>query len=196
MSKIGRGALILFLALASTAFAQTPDKLRDRINAHKADFDYLLGDWQFTAHNEQYGTFGGVWSATRIGDGPLILDEYRVTGDKGETYYVTRTMRAYNPALDRWDLVSSEERNGLQNVGTGTRDGNEVHITQNFGPATLRIRYYNIQADRFSWTADRSMDGGKTWTKDFQTIEAHRIGPARSMPSITPERNRPRSASR
>jgi hypothetical protein len=190
MDKIGRGALIVFLALASFAAAQTPDKIRDRYNAHKSDFDYLLGDWEFTAHNEQYGTFGGRWSAIRIGDGPLILDEYRVTGDKGETYYVTRTLRAYNPTLDRWDLVSTEMQNGLQNVGTGNREGDEVHIAQNFGPATLRIRYYNIKPDSFSWTADRSTDGGKTWKEKSQTIEARRIGPARAMPSITPERNR------
>jgi hypothetical protein len=30
-------------------------------------------------------------------------------------------------------------------------------------PSTLRIRCYDIQPDRFSWTADRSTDGGKTW---------------------------------
>ena len=173
---------MVLLLLAPAAFAQT---------AHKSDFDYLLGDWQFTAKNHQYGTFGGVWSAMRIGDGPLVLDEYRVTGDKGETYYVTRTLRAYNPTTDQWDLVSSEEGNGLQNAGSGKREGDEVHVTQQFGTgtshaATLRIRYYNIGADHFSWTADRSTDGGKSWTKDFQQIEAKRIGPARTMATITP----------
>jgi hypothetical protein len=44
-----------------------------------------------------------------------------------------------------------------------------------------RIRYYNIEPERFSWSADRSLDDGKTWEKEHLTIEARRIGPARSM---------------
>jgi hypothetical protein len=79
---------------------------------------------------------------------------------------------------------------GLQDVGTGRRVGAEVHIEQNFGVAaqnisTLRIRYFNIQPDRFSWRADRSNDGGKTWITDDQQIEARRIGPPRSLPPLT-----------
>ena len=66
-------------------------------------------------------------------------------------------------------------------------------IEQKFGVATgntstLRIRYYNIQPDRFSWTADRSTDAGKTWSKEDQKIEAHRIGPARSLGELAPAR--------
>jgi hypothetical protein len=36
-----------------------------------------------------------------------ILDEYRVTGDDGETYYVTTTLRNWNGALDRWELIGA-----------------------------------------------------------------------------------------
>ena len=49
----------------------------------------------------------------------------------------------------------------------------------------MRIRYFNIQADRFSWAGDRSTDGGKTWVKNSLQIEARRIGPARSMGPLT-----------
>jgi hypothetical protein len=61
-----------------------------------------------------------------------------------------------------------------------------MHIEQTFGvmsqnPSTLRIRYYDIQPDRFSWTADRSTDSGKTWVANHLQIEARRIGPAPSM---------------
>jgi hypothetical protein len=80
--------------------------------------------------------------------------------------------------------------NGLQDFGTGQRIGAEIHIEQRFGvstgtPTTLRIRYYNIQPDRFSWVADRSLDGGKTWEKNNQKIEARRIGAARSLSPLT-----------
>ena len=122
-----------------------------------------------------------------------ILDEYRVVGDKGETYYVASTLRSYNKVLDRWELVGMDAGNGLQDVGTGRRIGAEIHIEQRFGvmsdrPSTLKIRYYDIQPDRFSWIADRSTDGGKTWQTKHQTIEARRIGPPRLDP-LAPARS-------
>jgi hypothetical protein len=159
---------------------------------HKSDFDYLLGDWEFTSASLEYGKFGGRWSAVRLETGQ-ILDEYRVLGENGETYHVSPTIRAYNAVADRWELIGMDTGGGLQDFGTAQRAGGEMHIEQKFGvaggkPTILRIRYYNIQPDRFSWTADRSTDGGKTWVKDFQRIEARRIGPPRSMGALTPAR--------
>jgi hypothetical protein len=168
---------------------KTPEQIKASYESHRGDFDYLLGDWEFTAVSQQYGKFHGLWSAARL-PGGQILDEYRVVGDKGETFYVTTTLRAYNAVLDRWELVGMDEGNGLQDIGTGRRVGTEIHIEQRFGvmspaPSTLRIRYSDIQPDRFSWTADRSTDGGKTWVRDFQKIEARRIGPPRSIGALT-----------
>jgi hypothetical protein len=83
-----------------------------------------------------------------------------------------------------------DQGNGLQDIGTARRVGTEMHLEQRFGvmgstPSTWRIRYSDIRPDRFSWTADRSMDGGKTWVRGFQQIEARRIGPARSIGALT-----------
>jgi hypothetical protein len=165
-------------------------QLKALYDEHKSDFDYLLGDWEFTAQNPDYGKFGGRWSAVRT-DGGQILDEYRVLDEKGETIYLSTTIRAYNASADRWELIGMDQGEGLQDFGTAQRAGSEMHIEQRFGvagskPVTMRIRYYNIQPDRFSWTADRSKDGGQTWTRDFMHIEARRIGPARPLGALTP----------
>jgi len=189
-SGIVLGAIIAPALSAQVAGPRTAEQIRASYDAHHADFDYLLGDWEFTAVNRQYGTIRGVWSAVRIDDGQ-VLDEYRVVGDSGQTYYVTRTLRAYNAVLDRWELVSTEGGTGLQNIGTGQRVGAEMHIEQKFGvmsptPSLWRIRYYDIRAERFSWSADRSTDDGRTWTTNFQTIEARRIGPARTLGPLAP----------
>lgn len=181
------------MAVPPAAAAQvTREQMAERWAAHRGDFDYLLGDWEFTAQSADYPHFEGVWSAVRLPTGQ-ILDEYRVTGDSGETYYLTTTVRSYNPALDRWELVGMEEGGGLQDTGTGQRRGSEVHIEQTFGvargqPSQWRIRYHSIEPDRFSWVADRSTDGGKTWTPEYQKIEARRIGPAREMEPLTAAR--------
>ncbi len=151
---------------------------------HQHDFDYLLGDWEMSGTNQQYGPFRGYWSAARLDDANII-DEYRVVGEKGETYYVTRMLRSYNAKTKEWELVSTDNGTGLQNTGIGHREGGEVRIEQKFGPAILRIRYYDIGPDRFSWTADRSTDGGKTWKTNFQQLQARRTGPSRSLALTT-----------
>jgi hypothetical protein len=159
------------------------------LKAHEHDFDYLLGDWQFTAKSKEYGAFSGVWSAVRLPQGQ-ILDEYRIVGDDGQTIYLTTTIRSYNAAADRWELIGMEEGDGLQDVGTGRRVNGEVYIEQKFGvsgahPIERRIRYDNIRPDGFSWASDRSPDGGKTWVKDDILLEAKRIGPSRSQKPLT-----------
>lgn len=176
-------------ASAQDDAARRAEERKAAFERHKSDFDYLLGDWQFTSESRDYGTFNGRWSAVRL-DGGQILDEYRVLGKDGETIYVTATIRSYNAAADRWELIGMNPGNGLQDFGTGQRVGPEMHIEQKFGVSggkatILRIRYYGIQPDRFSWVADRSIDGGKTWEKNNQKIAARRIGEARSMPPLT-----------
>jgi hypothetical protein len=176
---------------AQSTTKRTPEQIKASYDAHQSEFDYLLGDWEFTSDSKEFGKGRGFWSAVRLAEGAQILDEYRVVGDKGETYYASSTIRAYNAVLDQWELISAENGTGLQNAGTARKVGAEMHIEQKFGvlssqPSLWRIRYYNIQPDRFSWTADRSTDGGKTWEKNHLQIEARRIGPARSLGQLAP----------
>jgi hypothetical protein len=190
------------IAVARSADGQnagprTWEQMQAAFDEHKGEFDYLLGDWEFTGiRREPEGDmkFRGVWSALRLAEGQ-ILDEYRVLGDKGETFYVTTTLRAYNGQRDQWDLVSADAGAGLRDLGTARKAGSEMRLEQKFGvgtknPTVWRIRYHDIQPDRFSWAADRSSDDGKTWITNFQTIEARRIGPARTMgPIAQPHRH-------
>jgi hypothetical protein len=175
---------------------RTPEQLKALWKEHQGEFDYLLGDWEFTSVSKEWGKNRGYWTAVRLGEGAEILDEYRVVGDDGETYFVSATFRSYNATLDRWELISTEAGRGLHDFGTARKAGDEMHIVQTFSvmsdkPSMLRIRYYNIKPDSFSWTADRSLDDGKTWEKEHLTIEARRIGPARKLPPFAPARNAP-----
>jgi hypothetical protein len=150
-------AVLVFVASsvsAQTAAKKTPEQIQAAYEKHKGDFDYLLGDWEFTANNKQFGKSNGRWSAVRTATGQ-ILDEYRLVDDKGQTVYVTATIRNYNAIADRWELIGMDSQNGLQDFGTAQRVGEEMHIEQRFGvaggtPNTLRIRYYNIQPNQFS----------------------------------------------
>ena len=195
MRRLWATLLFVFVATgtppssAQGAGKRTEEQIKASLAAHKAEFDYLLGDWEFTGTNRQYGKVHGYWSAVRLGEGQ-ILDEYRVVGESCETYYVTSTLRNYNGALDRWELVGADAGGGLQDVGTGNRQGDEMRIEQTFGvargtPSRWRIRYHHIGSDRFSWAADRSLDGGKTWDTNYQQLEVRRIGPPRATGPLT-----------
>jgi hypothetical protein len=198
------GALATGLAVAAAAMiatavspvsaqsrdARTGTQLEDSLKAHQADFDYLLGDWEFTLENRN-GKLHGVWSAAKLPETGQIIDEFRVLGDSGRTLFVSTSLRAYSATLDRWELVSVDDGGtGLRNFGTAHRDGNEMRVEQTFGLGTgkswiSRIRYYDIRADHFSWISDRSEDGGKTWIMKYQRIEARRTGPARTLTPLT-----------
>ena len=191
----GMSGKFSFTRMKENPGKRTSEQIEASYDKHKGDFDYLLGDWEFTAEDKQYGKLRGYWSAVRLDEGQ-ILDEYRIVGDKGETYYVTSTLRNYNKMLDRWELIGADAGTGLQDFGTGRMVGAEMHIEQKFGvmsdtPSVWKIRYYNIRPDAFSWAAERSTDGGKTWVKNYLQIEARRIGPARSLGPLAP--GRPRS---
>src|SRR5262245_3816062 len=193
--------LVGLMTLAWGANAQAPAKrsgeqIQASFQAHKDEFDYLLGDWEFTGDSKQFGKFRGYWSALKPAEGQ-ILDEYRVVGDDGETFFVLTTLRNFNGAQDRWELVGAAAGQGLLDFGTGKMVGAEMHIEQAFGVAIgtthiSRIRYYNIRPDGFSWVQDRSTDGGKTWVKDNSKLEARRIGPRRTLGALAPARNAPK----
>ena len=60
--------------VGKTPAKRTPQQMQASYEAHKGDFDYLLGDWEFSAVSREYGNFRGYWSAVRL-DGGQILDE-------------------------------------------------------------------------------------------------------------------------
>ena len=108
---------------------------------------------------------------------------------------MTTSLRNYNKFADRWELIGADAGTGMQDFGTARRVGSEMHIEQQFAvasgqPAIMKIRYYNIEKDKFSWAADRSTDGGKTWVKNHLQIEARRIGPPRTMEPLATARKK------
>lgn len=180
---------------APTMTHRTTEERRASYLAHRGDFDYLLGDWQFSAENPDMGKFGGFWSAARVHAGPVshVVDEYRIVDDSGRIRFASITVRAYNVHVGRWELMSAADGTGVQDIGTAQKVGDEMHVEQTFGasarwPELWRIRYYNIRQDSFSWVADRSFDRGASWERNFMKLEARRIGPPRALSLMIGER--------
>jgi hypothetical protein len=167
------------------------EEVRRLVEAHHREFDYLLGDWEFTGMRQRADRrvkIQGYWSFNRSPDGPIVTDEFRMVDDSGRTVYVSTTVRAYSPVQQRWNLVGIEPGLGVLQLGTAWKEGDDMRIDQKFGNSLWRIRYHAIRADRFSWRADISDDGGTTWKENMMTMEGRRTGPARQPVAWTPTR--------
>src|SRR5262245_4735869 len=146
--------------------------------AEASQFDFLIGTWDVVSEPNIAGVpekVYGRWTAQKSADGFMVVDEYRISDGSGGTAYLGETYRVYNPKARRWEYRFVEAYSGTWHEGTAVKEGVEMHLTQGTpaGGSMTKIRYYDIQKDRFSWVSQRSWDGGKTWSPGGK-IEATR----------------------
>ncbi len=150
-----------------------------------SQFDFLVGEWTVDVTSKAPGTpprYHGLWRAAKTLNGLGIVDEYGVLDDAGRIVYAGTTLRAFDTKAATWTMRYVDEfggETGRWSELVGVKQGSEMHVEQHRqspdGRTTiLKIRYYNIQPDHFSWAADHSSDGGTTWVRDYWRIEAAR----------------------
>ena len=150
-----------------------------------SQFDFLVGEWTVDVTSKAPGTppqYHGVWRAAKTLNGLGIVDEYGVTDDAGRIVYAGTTLRVFDTKAASWTMRYVDQfagETGRWSELKGVKQGQEMHVEQRGqgldGRTTiLKIRYYNIQPNHFSWAADHSGDGGATWVRDYLRIEATR----------------------
>jgi len=148
-----------------------------------ADYDFLVGTWRFTFQARQRDgsftpAFSGHWVFTKKqtgGKGVLLEDHWRPDDPMSTWDAGTWTYRAYNPERRLWEMQGVNTNVGAWLPGLMWTDGDSRLLTEWYGPMLVRFRYFAIQSDRFLWRADATFDRGATWTRDYWTMEAHRI---------------------
>jgi hypothetical protein len=150
-----------------------------------SQFDFLLGEWTVDVASKAPGTppqYHGVWRAAKTLNDLGIVDEYGVGDDAGRIVYAGTTLRVFDTKAATWTTRYVDQfggETGRWSELVGVKEGQEMHVEQRGqGPdgrtTMLKIRYYNIQPNHFSWAADHSSDGGATWRRDYLRIEATR----------------------
>ena len=147
------------------------------------DYDFLLGTWRFTFQaRQENGAFGlpftGLWVFTRKetgGKGVLIEDHWRPDDPSSTWDAGTWTYRAYNPDRGLWEMQGINTSLGAFQPGLMWSSGPDRLLTEWYGPMLVRFRYFAIQPEKFLWRADATFDRGKTWVRDYWTMEVHRI---------------------
>jgi len=142
--------------------------------ASQSDFDFTLGEWDADViHYAADGTVSqeleGSWSAKASFGGKVIEDQFiqRVGGVDDASAF---TLRTYCEETQRWEMVflwAGQPATGLI-AFVGNRVDNEMHLNlQQLGPnglvTLMRIRFFDISSDSFSWENSTSVDNGLTW---------------------------------
>jgi len=150
-----------------------------------SQFDFLVGEWTVDVTSKGPGTppqYHGVWHAAKTLNGLGIVDEYTIADEAGRIVYAGTTLRVFDTKAATWTMRYVDQfggETGRWSELVGVKEGDEIHVEQRGqGPdgrtTILKIRYYNIQPNHFSWAADHSSDDGATWVRDYLRLEATR----------------------
>jgi hypothetical protein len=146
-----------------------------------SDYDFALGFWHFRFQSRRpdgtwWAPFPGHWRFERRPGGMLIVDSFRGDDPEASQSSGTFTVRSFHPQRKVWQMLGTNAAGAEFAIGMTWSDEKNRYAIQRYGTAIMRIRYFAIEPNRFLWRADRSTDGGKTWVRDWWTMEATRIG--------------------
>jgi hypothetical protein len=132
-------------------------------------FDFWIGDWEYTSEGKR-----GINRVSKILDGCVILEQF---GDGSPNTLTGHSVSTFDRPTRQW------KQTWVDNTGSyldfsGAMEGGKMVFTREAtadGKKILqRMVWFNIEQDRFSWSWDRSDDGGKTW-KVLWPLEYKRI---------------------
>lgn len=166
-----------------TSVTTTPHPLRDLpaemphpdLGDHAEVFGRLVGGWDLTV--EFYDDGGqcidscpGEWRFGWALDGRIIQDvfTYAPAGVPHSAAPGVRaigtSLRSYEPAADRWQVIYLGAVAGVTVVLHGGRYGDGIRLEGAEGDGTLnRWEFSDITDTTFTWTGRESRDGGATW---------------------------------
>jgi hypothetical protein len=144
---------------------QAPDEL--------AWFSFLVGKWSGSGRTRlEDGSYvdwdGATWIGRYILDGMAIADEGHAPGPDGKQY-LGITFRYFDNDHDSWIVeflnVSSSFLRRQVNPRSGVvrRDADGVAVIAEEGETRFRETYRVPDPSHFTYTAQASSDGGRTW---------------------------------
>jgi hypothetical protein len=144
-------------------------------------FDFLIGEWDVAA--TRYKEDGSVlfqypatWSAQSLNDGRMIVDDFKARGPSGHGISSFVTLRTYSEVTQRWEMAglaalqpaAAVEWHGRWHDGEMLLDAAGKHPEGKV--VRTKIRFFNIQQDRFDWESQVSLDEGKSWNKTASLV--------------------------
>jgi hypothetical protein len=138
-----------------------------------AEFSFLVGKWQGSGKtrlaNGAYADFTGVtWIGRYILNGMAIADEFHASTADGKAY-LGISLRQFDPHQNSWIVEYLNVSNSFLRRQVNPRSGSVSHhgdglvVTSADGQAQFRESYRVTDKDHFTYSADTSHDGGRSW---------------------------------
>ena len=132
-----------------------------------SDFDFWLGTWRARWDDDE-GRKHGTNTVTKQFGGNVIHEHF--DGRPGAEFQGL-SVSVYSPQLDAWlQTWVDDQTNYWDLVGRFAND--EMTLVCDDKPSRgalkYRMRFFDIRADAFSWTWERSEDGGASWVLRWQ----------------------------
>lgn len=161
-------AAALFATLLQPAQATAPAEL----------FDFWVGDWVVSWKQADGSPARGRNRVSKILDGKVIEEDF--SGDPGVAPRLLGRSLSVLDAGGVWRQAWADNQGGFFAL-TGSAEGGSRYFSTGFRQVGeqqqgKRMRFHDIQPDRFTWDWEGSNDGGKTWTLLWR-LHYRRAGP-------------------
>ena len=167
------GILISLFATTSNLYSQAPCS-----GQVYRQFDFWIGDWEVFGKN---GSKAGDSHIELILDSCIILENWKsATATKG-IYYSGKSFNTYNASTGQWQQTWVDNVGGTTEYLKGAAEQDKVIFHADNQKANdgkifqRRLTFHRLSKDKVRQHGERSNDGGKTWTTDFD-LEYRRRG--------------------
>jgi tetratricopeptide (TPR) repeat protein len=137
-----------------------------KYSTESRQFDFWVGDWDVVNTPDGHPV-GASHIAQELGD-CVIWENWTSTG----LPYSGKSYNAYNVSLKRWEQFWVDNSQGMiffyGNLKDGVMDFWTDEIPQPSGPNMRRhLQFFNLAPDTVRQVSQKSTDGGKTWTVEY-----------------------------
>ncbi len=157
--------ICLFASLYLVTFAQQ----RPCSDPAYRQFDFWVGEW------EAFGAKGkaGDSKISMILDSCIILEEWTSANVSLGVRYAGKSFNTYNQTTGQWQQTWVDNIGGSTEYLRGESGKDKItfyadHVKSSAGNEFMRkLTFYKLSIDKVRQHGERSDDGGKTWTTEY-----------------------------
>ena len=137
-----------------------------------SEFDFWVGHWDLSWQYADGTTGAGKNHILKTLDGKVIQENFEAIDNGAYKGFKGTSISVFNPNTKTWHQAWGDNQGGYFNFVGEVHDGNRIFKTsvnpQGQGALLLRMRFYNIEEDSFTWDWEQSKDGGESWNLQWR----------------------------
>jgi hypothetical protein len=143
--------------------------------ARYREFDYWLGTWDVRPNGAAPAGPPATNVITRVHQGCVILESWNAPGQTGQSFNI------YDRVAGKWRQTWVDSTGGLHEYWGALKDGNMVYEGEIPAPpgsaggrVHTRLTFFRQPDGSVRQYSERTTDGGKTWTVNYDLIYTRR----------------------